>query len=194
MDKRKVFALSFAVVGFLSACGTHALPTQTPASPVPGSPSPSVAATVPDFATLGFPDALASQDIALGQPASVTGGAFTVEIPADAFGVPVRFEILTGPLADFEQKAPATVIPVLAFALRVTNLRTGELVGRFSKPVMLVASSPDIVPESLYYNITPDGTYVANPTGMEVKEDELRHPIDGATVGWVITVPEPAIE
>jgi hypothetical protein len=194
VDKRTLGAMSIVLVAVLSSCGGYAVPSQTPAPEVQETPSAGLAPAVPDFAMLGFPDVLANQDIALGQSATITGGAFTVDIPANAFDAAVGFEILTGPLDNFEAKAPATVIPVLAVAFRVTDLQTGELVGIFDQPVMLIASSPDIVEESGYYDIMPDGTYVADPTGMQVTADELRHPLNGATVGWVITVPEPVIK
>jgi hypothetical protein len=182
------------LLALASSCGGYMLPAQTSTAEVSGSPSATSAQTVPDFTMLGFPEVLISQEVAVGERATVTGGAFTVEIPANAFDTPVRFEILTGPIESFQETAPATTIPVLAVAFRVTDLQTGARMGRFAQPVMLTASSPDIVEESLYYDIMPDGTYVLDPAGTEVQEDELRHPIHGATVGGVITVPEPVIE
>jgi D-xylose transport system substrate-binding protein len=149
-------------------------------------------AAVPDFSTLGYPNVLASQDIQAGQAATITAGPFTIQVPAGTFDVPVKLEVLTGDLAGFLANTPKGEMPVLDFALRVTDTQSGQLIGTFSQPVMLTAKDPSIVAGSLYYNITPDGMYVANPAGMQVQAGQLTHPIAGAVVGWVITSPAPA--
>jgi D-xylose transport system substrate-binding protein len=150
------------------------------------------AAAVPDFSQLGFPNVLSSQDIQAGQAATITAGPFTIQVPAGTFDVPVKFEVLTGDLAGFLANTPQGEMPVLDFAFRVTNTQTGQLIGKFNQPVVFTAKDPSIVAGSLYYNITPDGMYAANPTGMKVQAGELTHPIAGAVVGWVITSPAPA--
>jgi D-xylose transport system substrate-binding protein len=149
-------------------------------------------AAVPDFSQLGFPNVLASQDIKAGQAATITAGPFTIQVPAGTFNVPVKFEVLTGDLAGFLDNTPKGEMPVLDFAFRVTDTQTGQLIGKFNQPVVFTAKDPSIVAGSLYYNITPDGKYVANPTGMKVQAGQLTHPIAGAVVGWVITSPAPA--
>jgi len=177
---------------------TAALPTTAPSpttSPIATPPTTGGQAqpTVPDFTQLGFPTVVATQDITPGQAITITAGAFTVQVPGDAFDVPVTFEILTGDLARFLDQAPAGEMPVLNFAFRVTNTQqTNQLIAKFNKPVTFTAKSTDITDKSAYYNIAPDGTYAANPTGMQVKAGELTHPIAGASVGWVITSPAPA--
>jgi D-xylose transport system substrate-binding protein len=176
---------------------TTAAPTTAPAPatspvatpPTTGGPAQS---TVPDLAQFGFPTVIATQDITPGQAITITAGAFTVQVPGDAFDVPVKLEILTGDLARFLDKAPAGETPVLDFAFRVTNTQTNQLTAKFNKPVTFTAKSTDIADKSAYYNIAPDGAYAANPTGMQVKAGELTHPIAGASVGWVITAPAPA--
>jgi D-xylose transport system substrate-binding protein len=150
------------------------------------------AAAVPDFSKLGFPTMAASQDITPGTATTIKAGPFTFDVPADAFDVPVKFEVLTGDLANFLSNTPQGEMPVLGFAFRVTNSQTGELIGKFNNPVMFAASAPSIVDKSMYYNISTDGMYTANPTGMQVTAGELTHPIAGAGVGWVITSPAPA--
>jgi D-xylose ABC transporter substrate-binding protein len=167
-----------------------AMATKAPTAAPAAQAAP--AAAVPDFAKLGFPTVLASQDITPGQAATITSGPFSVEVPGDAFDVPVKFELLTGDLATFLANAPTGEMPVLDFAFRVTDMQNNQLIGKFNNPVTFTAKSNDITDKSMYYNIAPDGTYTANATGMQVAAGELTHPIAGAVVGWVITSPAPA--
>jgi hypothetical protein len=53
----------------------------------------------------------------------------------------------------------------------------------------LIIYDPRIVANSDYYNLSPNGALKENPTGLITTEGELRHPIAGADVGWLVTVP-----
>jgi alpha-glucoside transport system substrate-binding protein len=155
-----------------------AAPTETAAPPA-----------VPDFSTLGFPTVLASEMITASTAMTVTAGPYTIQVPADAFDVDVQFEVLSGDPADFQSKVPSGEQAIMAFAFKVTNMQTNELIGKFNNPVMLTAIGPNIVADSKYYNYAPDGTLTPNPTGLEVTAGQLSHPIAGDVVGWVITSP-----
>ncbi|MHB1417038.1 MAG: hypothetical protein ACYC1C_17460 [Chloroflexota bacterium] len=149
-------------------------------------------AQVPNFGNYGFTQVLASQDVQPGSAATVTGGPYTVNIPAGAFNDPVLFEILQAPLSDVQPTAPPNEQPVLNFAFRVTDLNTGQLIGDFATPVILVARSGMIIPQSQYWDYTPSGRYILNPTGRPVQAGELRAPVPTASVAWVITNPTTA--
>lgn len=41
----------------------------------------------------------------------------------------------------------------------------------------------------MYYNISPDGSYADNPSGLKVQAGQLTHPIAADSVAWVITAP-----
>ncbi len=197
MRKTVMSLLAVSILSLLAACGgASSAPTATSPAPTESAMPTSPAAAVPDFTQYGFPTVLISQDVTPGQATTITAEvtgqtdkSFTVDVPADAFTDPVTFEILTGPLSNFEAKAPAGQHPIMAFAFKVTDKATGELVGKFNAPVMLTAKDPMISPDSGYYNIAPDGTYADNPTGLQVQTGELSHPVAGAPVGWVITAP-----
>jgi hypothetical protein len=150
------------------------------------------AAAVPDWSTMGFTAVLATEDFTPGTALTIKADPYTVEIPADAFSKPVTFEVLGASVVDFAANSPSGETPVLAFAFRVTDKATGNLIGKFDKPVTLTAKNADIVAKSLYYNLAPDGTYTANPTGLTVADGTLTHPIAGAAVAWVITAPASA--
>ncbi len=173
------------------ATAPAATSTTAPTTAPTAAPTTAPAATVSDWTKLGFPTVLASQNITPGTAATITAGPFTVNVPADAFSAPVKFEILTGDLARFLANAPANEQPVLDFAFKVVNTQTNQLVGKFDKPVTFTAKSSDITAQSAYYNIASDGAYAANATGMQAQAGELTHPIAGAAAGWVITSPEP---
>jgi predicted small lipoprotein YifL len=189
--------LAVSILSLLAACGGAAsAPTATSPAPTEAAVPTSPPAAVPDFTQYGFPTVLISQDLTPGQATRITTEVtgqtdkiFTVEVPADAFTDPVTFEILTGQLSNFEANAPAGQHPIMAFAFKVTDKATGELIAKFNAPVMLTAKDPMITLGSKYYNIAPDGTYTDNPTGLQVQPGELSHPVAGAPVGWVITAP-----
>jgi alpha-glucoside transport system substrate-binding protein len=202
MRKPIVLMLVLSVLMLLAACGRgggQATPTSPPpaatsvpstATPVPPTETPvPETAAVPDFAQLGFPTVLASQDITPGEATTIDAPPYTIQVPADAFDTPVKLDVLISDPANFEAQVPAGETPVLAFALRATNAETDELIAKFNNPVTLTAKDAQIAAGSKYYNVAPDGTFTDNPTGLSVQAGELSHPIAGAPVGWVITAP-----
>jgi hypothetical protein len=168
---------------------TKAAPATTPTTEAAMAAPTTEAAAVPDWATMGFTNILAMKDFTPGTALTITADPYTVAIPADAFSQPVVFEVLSGDVTALADKAPSGETPVLAFAFRVSDKQTGALIGTFDKPVTLTAKSDAIVATSVYYNLAPDGTYTANPTGLTVRAGTLSHPVAGAGVAWVITAP-----
>jgi hypothetical protein len=157
----------------------------SPASEIAGE---SQAAGAPDWTLHGFPIIVASQQTTPGTAATITSGPFTIQIPGDAFTEGVTFNLLVGDPATFKDKAPAGQIPILAFAFNVENVQ-GKLIEKFNKPITFSAKTPKIFADSQYFNVSTDGTFTANPTGLQVKDGELSHPIAGAAAGWVVTSP-----
>lgn len=148
-----------------------------------------VFAQVPDFGTLGFTQVLASQQVAPGTETTVSGGPFSVLLPAGTFTDTVKFEILSAPLSAVQAKAPAGQTPELDFAFRVTDVATGQLIGAFQKTATFTATSNLITADSKYYVYTTAGDYIEAPQGLSVKAGELVHPVNTAAVAWVITSP-----
>lgn len=146
-------------------------------------------AAAPDFQKLGFPTVVAEKEITPGQAATVTYGSVKIEIPADAFTAPVKFQVVEGPLADFQAKAPANETVLMNFAFRVSDKATNELVAKFNKPVMFAYTDAKINANSKYYDTTVDGQMVVNKVPAKIEGTTLSHPIAGAGVGWAVTSP-----
>ena len=169
-----------------TAAPSSASGTETPAAS-------STTSTALDWTQLGFPTVLTTQTLTPGTAATVHGGAFTVSIPANAFSTSVKFDLLTGDLANLLDKAPADQQPILAFALRVTDTATNQPVQKFDNPVMVTAIDPSITPSSQYYNIAEDGTFSLNATAPQVQAGQLAHPVSGTGAAWAITNPNPTV-
>lgn len=56
-------------------------------------------------------------------------------IPAGTFRDAVKFELLEGPVSNFQKKVPPGQTVFADFAFRVVDTATGQLVGTFQKPV-----------------------------------------------------------
>ncbi|MCL4474314.1 MAG: hypothetical protein M1455_10345 [Actinobacteria bacterium] len=181
------YVLASAFLLAVSACGETST-TSTPATTA--APSASVS-SVPDFSKLGFPTILGSKDLTPGRDDTVVAGPYVFQIPANAFAGPVKFEVLGGDPAAYNSKLPSGQTSVLAFALRVTDKNTNQLIAKFQNPITVIASDKSITAESLYCNVSTDGTVVLNPGGT-AKAGELDHPESGTTVAWVITAPSSA--
>lgn len=172
--------MSLSLMVLLAACSKKStMPTQ------PNSSS----STVPNWAKYGFPTVLDSAKITPGTPDTLVSGDYTFTIPGDVFAAPVEFELLGGDTSSFAAKAPSGEKPILAFAFKVTDIKTDTLVGGFQNALTMTATDPEITTQSWYYNIYTDGTYALNSTGMKVTSGQMIHPIKGALFGWVITAP-----
>ncbi|UVI28496.1 beta-propeller fold lactonase family protein [Paenibacillus spongiae] len=146
-------------------------------------------AAVPDFQSAGFPDVVAEQTIDAGKAATLKYDHVRIVIPEGTFTNKVKFQVLEGSLNDFQAKAPEGETVLMNFAFKVTDLTTGERIGKFNKPVLFRYTSPAITSNSKYYNIQPDGTFVLNSVLPEIHGNTLTHPNPGAPVGWAVTSP-----
>lgn len=152
------------------------------------------AAGAPDFTQFGFPTVVASVTLQPGQGATVGSGQVQAVIPPNAFSHPVKFELLQGSNATFQAIAPAGQVVVANFAFRVTDLTTGQLIGKFSAPVIAVITDPRIGPQSQYLDTTPTNPIriEPNPLPPQISDHTLKHGNLGAPVGWIVTSPAPA--
>ena len=206
MYKLRLFVVGVILASMLAACAGTPTPSPTtmPTSAPSASETPASAATEtpaataapeasatpagpPDFAMYGFPTVIASEMVTASTAITLSAGLFTIKIPDNAFTNDVQFDVLTGDPASFT--APSGETPIIAFAFRVTDQSTMELLGAFGAPLDFVAQSPNIVAASKYYNVATDGTLTENATGMTVSDGMLEHPIGGAGAGWLITSP-----
>lgn len=151
-------------------------------------------AAAPDFQKLGFPNVVAEKEITPGQASSITYGSVKIDIPADAFTAPVKFQVIEGANADFQAKAPANETVLMNFAFKVTDKATNELVAKFNKPVMFFYTDAKINANSKYYDTTVDGQMVVNKVPAKIEGTTLSHPIAGAGVGWAVTSPAAAVK
>ncbi len=159
-------------------------------------------AAVPNFTMYGFPNSVASITVRPGQNAALTLGNAEVDIPVGAFGKdPVRFELLTATPSFWQGSAPTGQKVLYAFAFKVTDLKTGNLIGKFSKPLVFYFSSSDVTVNAEYLDVAPTSPFKVseNPIPPKIKIfgrengyhiGSLSHPIAGAPVGWLVTVPE----
>jgi D-xylose transport system substrate-binding protein len=186
-----IIATAAIFVVFAFAAPTAAATTTPTTVPTISPASAAAAADSPDWTKLGFQSTLAARDITPGSAATIKAGPFSIDVPADTFTNTVKFQVLTGDLARFIDKAPSGEAPILDFAFNVLDTKTNQLVEDFNKPVTLTATDPGIAADSMYYDLGPDGTYGQNPTGMKVSGGQLIHPVGSAGVAWVITTPLP---
>ncbi len=171
------------IVLLISACGGGATTTVAPTTPA------TTTAKTPDWSMMGFSTLVGSMDLSPGQASTVTAGPYTFQVPVGAFTVPVKFEVLSQNPGICTGKVPAGMKPVLAFALKVTNESTGQLIGSFDRPVTMMARDPALTAQSMYYNISANGTVTPNPAGLQAKAGELDHPVTSAVFAWVMTSP-----
>ena len=148
----------------------------------------------PDMTQFGFPQVAATADFTPGQAATVTAGNQTVAIPADLLSKPVKFEFLTGDpssFASFLEPDDQGKQIIAAFAFRVTDPATGQIVGKFDKPVTWSITDPRITSDSEVYNTTPANPpkVTANSAPGTVQGTTLSHPFGGAGVGWLVLGP-----
>ncbi len=159
-------------------------------------PAAAQTGTVPDMTQFGYPRVAGTATFTPGQATTVTAGSQTVQLPADFISKTVKFELLEGDaqffvpsLGDDKDKQV-----VAAFAFRVTDPATGNLVGRFDKPVQWSITSPQIGSLSEIYNTTAANppVIIANAAPGTVQGDTLSHPFGGSGVGWLVLSPAAA--
>ncbi|MGC8905703.1 hypothetical protein [Thermus sp.] len=155
----------------------------------------------PDPAQHGFPQVVASIVLNPLDYLRLGLGNVVLTVPDKAFGQdPVRLELLTGDPTSWQAKAPKGQRVVYAFALRVTDLKTGERILRFARPLHFSYYGKEITAEAGYFDVSlTDSPQVSpNPVkpsiqvfrlGTRHQTGRLAHPLAGATVGWLITVP-----
>jgi len=150
-------------------------------------------ATVPDFTKLGFSMVAASTNLAAGAGGSLHFGSIAMQIPQGTFTDPVTFELLQGPVSNFQSAAPSGETVVTDFALRVVDTKTQQPVATFLKPVMVTITQSDISSASMYANVTQAGQIMANPVAASISGDVLTHPITADLVGWVVLSPSSSV-
>jgi hypothetical protein len=168
---------------------------------------------VPAGLTDYFPNVLASVYIQPGQEAKVTVpdqyttgkvyGYMTITIPADAFTVPVRFDVLASPNSDWDSKVASDLMVVANFAYRVVDLSTGKLVEKFNKPATYAVTDSMIDMNSVYWAVVveqaassgygaPSATakLVDANAASKIMGNTLEHGTPVASVGWIVTTPK----
>ena len=111
--------------------------------------------------------------------------------------MPVKFEFLEGDPNFFAQNLSGDDQgkQVLAtFAFRVTDPATGQLVGKFDKPVVWSVTGAAIDSESDVYNVSAANPpkITENPTKGTLQGNTLTHSFGGAGVGWLVLGPPAA--
>ena len=159
---------------------------------VPMAARAQYATTAPDFTKLGFPNVVASANIAAGASGSVQYGPITVNVPQGALPDAVRFELLEAPTSSFQAKAPKGETVVADFALRIVDQTTGLLVPTLLKPATFTLTSSSVNSASVYDNVTTTGQIVPNAVPATITGDVLAHPVPAALAGWVVLSPKTA--
>jgi hypothetical protein len=162
--------------------GTRAqTPTATPA-PVPA-----------DFSTLGFPTVAASADYTPGTATSVSADGMTVQLAANFYRNPAKFELLTGSPSTFAAGADGRTL-LFAWAFRVTDSTTNQRVGSFGAPVQCSYTSDAVGADTVVLNTSPASppAITVNGTAPTITGHTMAHPFSGATVGWLVASPAAA--
>jgi hypothetical protein len=149
---------------------------------------------VPDFTQFGFPQVVGTVDYTPGVTQTISAGSQQVVLPADFISKTVRFELLQGDPAFFAPSLPITDqgrTIIIAWAFRVTDVSTNQLVGRFDNPVQWSVTDPRIAPGSAVYNTTAANPPVITPNAAPgtITGTTLSHPFGGAGVGWLVLAP-----
>ena len=150
--------------------------------------------TVPDLTQFGFPQVVGTVTYTPGQTETITAGNQQVVLPADFISKTVKFELLQGDPASFAPTLPITDqgrTIVVAWAFRVTDVASNQLIGRFDKPVQWSVTDPGIATGSAVYNTTAANPPVITPnaTPGTITGTTLSHTFGGAGVGWLALGP-----
>jgi predicted lipoprotein with Yx(FWY)xxD motif len=201
MVKSRFLAIGAVLITFLTAVNTGGFAPRIMSTTLTSSgqyvltaagstpdPSAQTASQPTDWTLHGFSRIIASQQVPSGQAVNIQAGPYTIQVPAGAFSETVTLQVYAGDPSNWMSQVPSGETPVLAFALGVVNA-SGQLIGKFNKPVTLTATDPAILSGSKYYNVDGSGALAPNPTGLKVSTGELTHPIAADVVGWVITTP-----
>lgn len=150
----------------------------------------------PDMTQFGFPKVTGSATFTPGQAVTITAGTQMAVLPADFISKTVKFEFLEGDPALWAANLGAAqgMDVVATFAFRVTDPATGQLVGRFDKPVAWSVTDPRITSDSKVYNTSAANPPVVTPNSSPgtVQGNTLSHPFGGAGVGWLVLNPATA--
>jgi hypothetical protein len=194
------------VVG-LAACGTMGAPGYGSAGGYGNSASStgssaSMGSSVPNMIDYGYPHVLATVYLDPGQKAKImvpdqyttgkTYGYATYTIPAGAFTVPVKFEILAAANSAWDKQVPKDESVVANFAYRVTDMKTGKPIEKFDKPILYSVDDSMITTNSVYWATTPTSPvqFKNVNAGSKISGNTLEHETPVTIVGWVITTPK----
>jgi hypothetical protein len=158
----------------------------------------SAQAGVPDFTQFGFPQIVGTVTYTVGTTETITAGNQQVVLPSNFISKTVKFELLQGDPSFFAPSLPITDqgrTIIVAWAFRVTDVATNQLVGRFDNPVQWSVTDPQIGPGSAVYNTTAANPPVitANSAPGTITGTTLSHPFGGAGVGWLVLGPPGAV-
>src|SRR4051794_5753372 len=150
--------------------------------------------SVPDFTQFGFPNVVGSVQFSPGTTATISAGTQQVVLPADYISKTVTFDLLQGDASTFAASLPITDqgrTIIVAWAFRVTDPSTNQLISRFDKPVQWSVTDPRIAEGSAVYNATAANPPVvtANAAPGTISGTTLSHPFGGAGVGWLVLGP-----
>lgn len=184
----KYFAAPLLLVFSLTACQTlshrqapeglmkygypHVLKT------ISFTPGQAVTVKVPDAYTMGKPY-----------------GYETITLPANAFKVPVRFEVLAASNSYWDKYVSSNLKVVANFAYLVTDAKTGAIVKKFNKPARYSVTDSMITKDSVYWATTaakPPKLINANKAS-KINGTTLSHLTPVSVVGWIITTPKSEI-
>ncbi|MDQ6694655.1 MAG: LPXTG cell wall anchor domain-containing protein [Chloroflexota bacterium] len=159
-----------------------------------GSRSVSAQTAVPDLAKFGYSQVIGTITYTPGQTATISAGGQEVMLPVDFISKTVKFELLQGDPAFFAASLPITDqgrTILVAWAFRVTDVTTNQLIGRFDKPLQWSFTNAAIAPGSAVYNTTAASppTISANAAPGTITGTTIAHAFGGAGVGWLVLGP-----
>jgi hypothetical protein len=198
-----LFGLALVAVA-LTACGTMGTTAYGGygSSKSSGSSAATTAAAAPDLTQYGYPHVLAVLYLDPGQKGKITVpdqytmgktyGYATYTIPAGTFSAPVKFEILAAANSAWDKQVPSDVTVVANFAYRVTDLKTGKPIEKFSKPITYSVNDTMITRDSVYWATTATSpVQLKNANGgSKISGTVLEHATPVSAVGWIITTPK----
>jgi len=122
-------------------------------------------------------------------------GHATYTIPANAFTMPVTFQILAGTNTYWDGMVKSNEKVVANFAYLVTDPATGQIVTKFNAPITYSVTDSMITKDSIYWATTaasPPRLIDANKAS-KITGTMLEHATPLSAVGWIITTPKSEI-
>lgn len=139
-----------------------------------------------DLTHEGFSRTVQEWTVASGAGSTLNAGPFQIEVPAKSFSSKMKIELLQGKAADWQDRSPNGTRVLEAFALVVTDLKTGKHLTRV--PGVTVRFQDDRVNNQVQVWTTGPGT--SSPVAAQTTTGRVSFPVTDLSNGWFLALPD----